>query len=670
MAEALLTLKELCEELSISTATGRNWIKLGKLVPHKIEEKQYFFTKQQITKLKREMLSGKNNALKSRRNKKYVSGTGIYRSYLPDESGNYPQICNLMTLVSENKSLSSYQLKAILAEAAIQLILQREKIKASCTAYFLKEYLQGRLSLNGYEAVVDELLKPKDRMLCWIEEHPEYFSFSLTYSEKEDVLGLIYISCKNLGNRKVTGAYYTPTRVVNKLIHEVLDHTKLKSEQTICDPCCGTGNFLLQLPDDLQKEQVYGNDIDAFGIQIARINYALKFKCTDLKFIKQHITNKDYLFDQGHSNHDVLIGNPPWGYDFSVAEKKLLQKKFQSAKGKNVESFDVMTEQAILHLKENGVLAFVLPEAILSVGAHRGFREYLMKNGSIYCIEYLGNVFDQVLCPSIILLIKKGKNSFTTKGIKIKTENKSYVIQKERPLSAEQFCLQMTDAEYEIIEKMDSLTKKAFLKDHASFALGIVTGNNDQFLSDEVTKENEWIIMGTDLFKYQCAPSTRRIIFDREHLQQVAPEELYRAKEKLLYRFICNELVFSYDNEHRLSLNSANILIPEISGLDIKYVLAILNSAVVQFYYQMKFHSVKILRASLEQIPIPVPGQNEQKEIVELVDRILKENGKQNAQKLYIQIEEKVRALYNIKDEEFRFIQESISLESSFMCGK
>lgn len=33
-----LTLSDLCQELSISVATGRNWIKLGKLVPTLEEE--------------------------------------------------------------------------------------------------------------------------------------------------------------------------------------------------------------------------------------------------------------------------------------------------------------------------------------------------------------------------------------------------------------------------------------------------------------------------------------------------------------------------------------------------------------------------------------------------------------------------------------------------------
>ena len=43
-SEDYLTLKELCEELSISTATGRNWIKLGKLTPEYTDKRTPYFS--------------------------------------------------------------------------------------------------------------------------------------------------------------------------------------------------------------------------------------------------------------------------------------------------------------------------------------------------------------------------------------------------------------------------------------------------------------------------------------------------------------------------------------------------------------------------------------------------------------------------------------------------
>lgn len=56
-----LSLKELCDILSISTATGRNWIKLGKLIPEYTDKRKPYFTKQYAKKLKAELQSGKIN---------------------------------------------------------------------------------------------------------------------------------------------------------------------------------------------------------------------------------------------------------------------------------------------------------------------------------------------------------------------------------------------------------------------------------------------------------------------------------------------------------------------------------------------------------------------------------------------------------------------------------
>ena len=36
------------------------------------------------------------------------------------------------------------------------------------------------------------------------------------------------------------------------------------------------------------------------------------------------------------------------------------------------------------------------------------------------------------------------------------------------------------------------------------------------------------------------------------------------------------------------------------------YVLAILNSRIAQFIYKREFHSVKVLRSHIENIPIPL----------------------------------------------------------------
>ena len=67
---------------------------------------------------------------------------------------------------------------------------------------------------------------------------------------------------------------------------------------------------------------------------------------------------------------DFIVGNPPWGYNFTDIESGYLRQNYESAVGKNIESYDVFIERALLNLKKNGVLSFVLPEAILNVKSH------------------------------------------------------------------------------------------------------------------------------------------------------------------------------------------------------------------------------------------------------------------------------------------------------------
>ena len=62
VSDDYLTLNKLCSELSISTATGRNWIKLGKITPSITENSKYYFTKEYLLTLRNELKSGKNTA--------------------------------------------------------------------------------------------------------------------------------------------------------------------------------------------------------------------------------------------------------------------------------------------------------------------------------------------------------------------------------------------------------------------------------------------------------------------------------------------------------------------------------------------------------------------------------------------------------------------------------
>lgn len=79
--------------------------------------------------------------------------------------------------------------------------------------------------------------------------------------------------------------------------------------------------FLIQLPNEISVENIFGNDIDEISVKITRINLAIKFSNKDKKFLYEHITNEDYLNHGFSGQFDFIIGNPPWGFDYTENEK-------------------------------------------------------------------------------------------------------------------------------------------------------------------------------------------------------------------------------------------------------------------------------------------------------------------------------------------------------------
>jgi hypothetical protein len=188
---------------------------------------------------------------------------------------------------------------------------------------------------------------------------------------------------------------------------------------------------------------------------------------------------------------------------------------------------------------------------------------------------------------------------------------------------------------------------------HSQWALGIITGNNAKVLKDRPRKGLEPIFMGKDISKYGLKKASRYIKYNRADFQQCAKDEFYRAKEKLVYKFVSSHLCFTYDDQQRLFLNSANILIPKVDGMSIKTVLAFLNSGLFNFLYAKRFNDIKILKGNLSALPFPKISLEQDRQLTALVDRAL--HGDFSAQ---TEIDDLIFELYQIEKEEKGLITE------------
>lgn len=98
--------------------------------------------------------------------------------------------------------------------------------------------------------------------------------------------------------------------------------------------------------------------------------------------------------------------------------------------------------------------------------------------------------------------------------------------------------------------------------------------------------------------------------------------ERYETSPKLIYKFISNKLVFSLDEIGVFTLNSANIVIPRID-YSLKVIIALFNSELYQTIFQKKFHSIKVLKSHIQELPLPILEANDICHIEKMVDTMI-----------------------------------------------
>ena len=654
-----LTVDDVCKTLSISKATAKNWIRLGKIVPDIGDQ---LFSTEYVEKFVAELKSDDNTKLKSRRNKKSATGKVLYKDYV-HTVGNQKLVADLLELgIIENER----DLLIVLANFAVQLYYQSRNIQFANNNVLLDFLSQEHTS--EFHILIKDLIgkNPVDPAL--INKLLPVLSKEILFVKGEDSLGFVYISLQDIGHRKSSGAYYTPENIVGELIDRLYENDANLGAKTICDPCCGTGNFLLSLgTKGIDYANLYGQDIDPISVFLSRINIALMAPEMSAVDIQSRIIVGNTYFETFAQKFDVIVGNPPWGSDFSEEDALRCRKLFKTAVGKSIESYDLFVEKALSMLNHKGVLAFVLPEAILSVAAHDTVRRMMISTCSFKFISYLGNVFSGVQCPSIILGIAPDDEK-TVVGCRVSTENDTFIISEPRTFSDGTLSFNVSDEENECLNAISNIENIVYLKGNAKFALGIVTGNNKEYISTEKRDDNEVVLKGSDIQRYGMTSSGNYIHFAPESFQQVAPVEMYRAKEKLLYRFICEVPVFTYDDRQTLSLNSCNIVIPDIDGLEMKYILAILNSSVAAYFISKKFNSVKLLRSHIEQMPIPVVSMDIQSSIIKKVDRIM--NSSENISGLYEDLDSDIMALFGLSAQHSNVVRNALRGKNLFLLSK
>ncbi len=384
---------------------------------------------------------------------------------------------------------------------------------------------------------------------------------------------------------------------------------------------------------------------------------------------------------------DIVIANPPYiqlsKTDISKETKQHLLEQYKTSSGR-YNTFGFFILKGINIVKLHGILTYIIPNTLLTQEYYQYIRKYILENSHIHeIVNYDEMIFESAVVENITILIQKEPINSTLGNLitKISTQNGQNVDTIKKINQNNYYSTYKN--QFDI--KGDDLTKKIETLDNATSLSSIcninqaiaLKGDRSKSLLDSPDKGKETyrLLDGRNIQKYCINWQGVYLDYDVSKIHSCKRKDIFLQNEKLFFRRVSSSLVFAYDNEQFFALNTlVAVSIKENSTgkYYLKYLLALLNSKLVNYYYFHKYKSTKnvfseIQARSIGLIPIPTISLLKQRELVETVDNILSitkkyeytNNESKNAQiqEYENQIDRIVYVLYGFTESEIELIE-------------
>jgi len=197
--------------------------------------------------------------------------------------------------------------------------------------------------------------------------------------------------------KKNEGIFFTPPKTIEFIIN-IIKPLLINRFINILENSCGSGEFIINLIKHF-------SNINITGIEKNKYIYD-KIHHLSNDFIK--IINEDFIEYDNADKYDLIIGNPP----YSVIDKKDIHKNFHNYFEGRPNAFIIFLIKSLKLLKEDGILAYVLPKNFINCLYYNKSRKFIIDNYSIIHLSFANDKYLETTQETIILIIqnKKGDN--------------------------------------------------------------------------------------------------------------------------------------------------------------------------------------------------------------------------------------------------------------------
>ena len=499
-------------------------------------------------------------------------------------------------------------------------------------------------------------------------------------------------------------------------------YLKLLEDETTATANDSWVMFKEQLLPDLNKNIVCGNSL--IGTDILNPTSFLPFNKGEDEGGVDELKLKPMDFEtvfpevMKSGGFDAIVGNPPYvSIEFMVKEiGEYFLNNYKTAYGR-VNSFSLFFERYLAKAKKGALCGFIISNRLFTNTQLENLREILLKETSIQSIlSFKKAVFKAAVDTSVLvfknIVSEKSINILVLKDI-INLENKVFekkIIPQEIYLKTPNYLINLdinplnTKLLTFIEEKSYQLENICDIKD------GIILGSIKELFLSDTAQDSRYkkFLDGNCVTKYSINWDGKYICYDKDLINKelelkkkmfkkaatiketkkkqrsgvwLRDPEVFE-QEKIITRQNAKRIIGTLDLDQYYVKNSLHNILKKDDNYNLKFILAILNSKLMDFYFQNRigktgeiFSQMKI--EYLKKLPIikvnfdKYEFKSEIEKIISLVDQMLTakkqlQQAKTESDKTYLerkcatldkQIDELVYQLYGLTEEEIKIVE-------------
>lgn len=344
---------------------------------------------------------------------------------------------------------------------------------------------------------------------------------------------------------------------------------------------------------------------------------------------------------------DIVIGNPPYGAKFTKKQKLFLSGKYPTVP--DYESADFFIDKGRELLGKGAMLSYIVPNMFLSNVFAERYRKNLLDSWNFNRIDNLSSidVFESAKVRNCIIFFIKDTCDFETIMTKASVKNSRIEALKIKSFTKDDLlmCIENWLNIIEQDEDQKGVLRKIkensiLLGDLSDVSQGLIPYDKYRGHSEETIKNRIWHanfqkdetykreLGGKDVCRYVVKWNGNTWISYGEWLAAPRRQEFF-TKERIIIREITNpRILAAYTTEEYYNTPSIINCI-NFNGVDIKYLLGILNSKLMAFFHVNNSPKAnkglfpKILVNDVRKLPIVIASEQKIITLKKLVDTML-----------------------------------------------